>query len=371
MPLQAPWSPTAHAFAQHRFSHVVNFWKQGRLANFRLEALPGGRAELNVTFQLPSATEVVPPPFHPAPAYKHPIRPLFPGGFSFQGPASGPKTTPAPQKKVSSKQRKSYQRSVLHRAALAVPSLPPPKEGSLRHVALACVQQLHGAAASPVSTQSANKRPFPDSPNAPSPSHLPPLAQRIRSDFQIGEGEVESPERELLRSQPDPESFPPLNSPHCVQGVPPPAPLVFTPQKSHERSEMPANTAEEVSAEKVAAFEGLVVVCDEKKRKMEQFDEEIEEGCEEEFEEKFQEEREEERKRILERLEQLRRLHDRLKDLEKSLEDGAISPEEYEAEARKAKAEADAGERQREQQEETQKCWNCNEEFSPDHQCYS
>ena len=67
----------------------------------------------------------------------------------------------------------------------------------------------------------------------------------------------------------------------------------------------------------------------------------------------------------------MRRLHDRLKDLEKSLEDGAISPEEYEAEARKAKAEADAGERQREQQEETQKCWNCNEEFSPDHQCYS
>ena len=45
------------------------------------------------------------------------------------------------------------------------------------------------------SEQSANKRPFPDSPNAPSPSHLPLLAQRIRSDIQVGESEVESPEK--------------------------------------------------------------------------------------------------------------------------------------------------------------------------------
>ena len=72
MPPQAPWSPTAHAFAHHQFSHVANFWKQGRQASFRLEALPGGRAELNLTFQLPAASEVVPPPSHhpvfPAPA---------------------------------------------------------------------------------------------------------------------------------------------------------------------------------------------------------------------------------------------------------------------------------------------------------------
>ena len=123
---------------------------------------------------------------------------------------------------------------------------------------LACVQQLQGASALPVSNQSANKRPFPESPNAPSPSHLPPLAQRIRSDFQIGEGEMESPERETLRSWLDPESFPPLNSPHCVQGVPPPAPLVFTPPKSHEGSEIPANAAEEVSAKKVESEETVV-----------------------------------------------------------------------------------------------------------------
>ena len=73
----------------------------------------------------------------------------------------------------------------------------------------------------------------------------------------------------------------------------------------------------------------------------------------------------------IEKLERLMRLRDRFKDLEKKLEDGAISPEEYEAEARKARAEADAGERQREQQEETEKYWNCDGEFSPDHQCYS
>ena len=35
---QAPWSPTAHAFAQ--FSHVANFCP----ASYRLEALPDGQA---------------------------------------------------------------------------------------------------------------------------------------------------------------------------------------------------------------------------------------------------------------------------------------------------------------------------------------
>ena len=214
MASQAPWSPTAHAFAQHQFSHVMNFWKQGRQASFRLEALPGGRAELNLTFQLPHASEVIPPPFYPVPAHQRPIRPLFPGSFSPQGPVSGHKTKSASQKKVSSKQRKSYRRAVLHRAALAVPSLPPPKDGSLRHAALSCVQQLQAASALPVSIQSANKRPFPDSPNTPSPSHAPPLAQRIRSDIQVGESEVESPEKEILRSSPILENSLSLRSPY-------------------------------------------------------------------------------------------------------------------------------------------------------------
>ena len=84
--------------------------------------------------------------------------------------------------------------------------------------------------ASPVSTQSANKRPLPDSPSAPSPSNLPPLSQRIRKDIQIGEREVESPEKEVLRSPPflvnSPAPCPPCSSP---KGIPSPAPLVFTP----------------------------------------------------------------------------------------------------------------------------------------------
>ena len=235
MPPQAPWSPTAHAFAQHQFSHVANFWKQGRHASFRLDALPGGQAELNLTFQLPRAFEVVPPPSQvsPVPAAQHPIPPLFPkGGFPQR---SGADTNPksASHQKFSSRQRKNYQRSVLHRAALAASSLPPPSNGSLRQAAQACVKQLQADKTSKVSTQSAGKRPLLNSPTVLSSPNCSPLAQRIRSDFRIGECEVESPEREFLRSQPSPEEPLPPSSP-CVKGLPPPAPLVFTPAKTYE-----------------------------------------------------------------------------------------------------------------------------------------
>ena len=229
MPPQASWSPTAHAFALHQFSHVANFWEQGRPASFRLEALPGGRAELNLTFQLPPASEVVPPPSHVSPVPpERPIHPLFPHGCFPQEFHGKDKTNQASQKRVSFKQRKSYWRSVLHKAALAAPSLPPAKNGSLRQAALASVQRLEAVAALPVSTQTARKRPLPDSPSAQSSLNLLPLAQRIRSDFKIGESEVESPEKEILRSPPCPESSPPPISP-CVKGFPSPAPLVFTP----------------------------------------------------------------------------------------------------------------------------------------------
>ena len=225
---QAPWSPTAHAFAQHQFSHVANFWKQGRQASFRLEALPGGQAELNLTFQLPPSSEVVPPPSCVSPVQpQRPIHPLFPNGSFPQVPCGGDSETKHPsQKKVSSKQRKSYRRSVLHRAALAKHSLPPPKHGSLRQAALACVQRL--------TTESARKRPLPFSPSTPSPLNQSPLAQRIRLDLQIGEHEIESPERELLRSEQSLEKSPSPNSPPCVKEFPLPAPLVFTPAKKLE-----------------------------------------------------------------------------------------------------------------------------------------
>ena len=223
---QAPWSPTAHAFAQHQFSHAANFWQQGRPASFQLEALPGGHAKLSLSFQLPQASEVVPPPSKvlPAPApQQRPIPPLFPEGCFPHVSGADSKIKHA-SKKVSSKQRKSYQRSVLHRASLAASSLPPPKNGSLRQAALACVQRQQAVSASPVT----KKRPLPDSPSALSPSNLPPLSQRIRKDIQIGESEAESPEKEVLRSPPYLENSPAPFSP-CMKGIPSPAPLVFTP----------------------------------------------------------------------------------------------------------------------------------------------
>ena len=234
MPPQAPWSPTAHAFAQHQFSHVANFWKQGRQACFRLEALPGGHAELNITFQLPQAAEVIPPPTHVPSEVRpqRPITPLFPHGWVPKGSGRADSKSQAPSKKVSSRLRKSYQRSVIHRAALAAPSLPPPRSGTLRQAALACVQRQQAVAASPVNTPCTKKRPFFESPSALSPPNLPPLAQRIRSDIGIAESEGESPEKEMLRSQPSPEKSPSLISPPSAKGFPPPAPLAFTPLKT-------------------------------------------------------------------------------------------------------------------------------------------
>ena len=227
MPPPAPWSPTAHAFAQHQFSHVTNFWKQGRQASFQLEALPGGHATLNLTFQLPSASEVVPPPSHvpPVPSPQRPIPPLFPKGFFPQGLAPGPKPKQASQMRISSRRCKSYRRSVLHQAALAANSLPPPKNGSLRQAALACVQRLQAASGLPKNPhpQSARKRPCVDPPGAPSP-----LAQRIRADIHVEESEVESPEKEILRSSPCPGNSSPPISP-CLKRILSPVPLVFTP----------------------------------------------------------------------------------------------------------------------------------------------
>ena len=102
--------------ARHQFSHVANFWKQGRQASFRLEALPEGHAELNITFQLPQASEVIPP--------QRPISPLFFNGWAPKRSCGADSQSQAPPKKVSSRLRKNYRRSVFHRAALAVPSLP-------------------------------------------------------------------------------------------------------------------------------------------------------------------------------------------------------------------------------------------------------
>ena len=162
-------------------------------------------------------------------------------------------------KKVSSKQRKSYQRSVLHRASLAASSLPPPQNGSLRQAALASVQRQEAvlASQSPVTTiQIAKKRPLPVSPSALPPSNLPPLSQRIRKDIQIGESEAESPEKEVLRSHPCLENSPAPFSP-CMKGVPSPAPLVFTPCKIPEEAEIQGSNVKVPPS----TSEGSVIKC--------------------------------------------------------------------------------------------------------------
>ena len=120
---QAPWSPTAHAFAQQHVSHVANFWKQGWSASFQMEALPGGQARLNLTFQLPSASEVIPPPSHvfPVPAPQRHINPLFPRGCFSQDSGADSKTTPSPQ----NCQKAKWQ-------TLAVMGVPPQPPSPLR-----------------------------------------------------------------------------------------------------------------------------------------------------------------------------------------------------------------------------------------------
>ena len=243
------WSPTAADFSRHQLAHVTNFWRQGRAAEYRLKALPSGRAELCLTFELPSPSESIPPPMNPAQGAppRNVTKSFFP-----QGPGSGSGTKQKPASpKVSSRQRKSYRRSVLHRATLAAPCLPPPQNGSLRQAALACVKRLQVDPALQMDTESAKKR----SAALLSPSNLSPLAQRIRSDIQIGESEVESPERELLRSQTCPENIPPPCSP-CVKGFPSPAPLVFTPCKIPEAAEILSNVKVPPST-----AEGSVIRC--------------------------------------------------------------------------------------------------------------
>ena len=247
MPAAAPqlWSPTAENFTRHQLSHVTNFWRQGRRAEFRLKALPSGQAELCLTFQLPSPSESIPPPIHPAqfppPRHCSPKGPYFRKSHFPQGHGSSlnqsvPK--PASSPKVPSRQRKSYHRAVLHRAGQAASSLPPPKIGSLRQAASACVRNLQAEKA-----ESERKRPLPNFPSVQTP-----LAQRIREDLQLSENEVDSPEKESLRSQTFPGASP-LLSPPYVKGFPQPAPLVFTPSKIEAEEE--ANSVENIEIAKV------------------------------------------------------------------------------------------------------------------------
>ena len=108
-----------------------------------------------------------------------------------------------------------------------------------------CVQPLQAAPALLENTQGTKKRPLSDFHSAHSPSNPTPLAQKIRSDFQIGD---ESTERELLRTQPTLVKSPSPSSPR-VKGFPPPAPLAFTPSKIQEGFETKVEDNIEVAEE--------------------------------------------------------------------------------------------------------------------------
>ena len=186
---QMPWSPTASNFVNHQLSHVVNFWKQGRQAEFRLESLPSGQAELCLRFNLLSPHEVIPPPNSSTPAApQRPIPPLFPGGVVPKAQGKGPSSTP----KFTFRQRKSFRRSVMHHATKAASTLSPPLKGTLRAAAASvCIKQLQ---AQSFSTPAPNQRKRPRSNSVPSlsPSSLP-LASRICSDLHLSENGEASP----------------------------------------------------------------------------------------------------------------------------------------------------------------------------------
>ena len=180
-----PWSPTASNFVHHQLSHVLNFWKQGRQADFHLEALPSGQAALCLKFNLPSPQEVIPPPNSSSPAAPTPpIPPLFPGNFVPKDQAT------CPNPKFSSRQRKSFRRSVMHHATKAASTLSPPLKGTLRAAAVkACINQLH-AKTFPTPAPNQKKRPRSNSIPSLSPTSLP-LASRICADLNLSEnGEV-------------------------------------------------------------------------------------------------------------------------------------------------------------------------------------
>ena len=152
-----PWS--AQLFIHYQLSQVINFWRQGRPAVFRLESRSDGQAQLRLTFQLPSPSEIISPPphsfptpnvspNHPAPRPQRTIMPLFPRG---EVPTFQPSHPP---QRLSSKQRKSYRRSVLHRASQATTNLPPALPGTLRWNCSKLLQQAVTAL-----TKSPKKRP--------------------------------------------------------------------------------------------------------------------------------------------------------------------------------------------------------------------
>ena len=145
-----PWSATAQNFFQHQFSHVTNVCQERTTAALSLESRSDGQAQLSLTFQLPSPSEIIPPPVlnHPlasGPSLR-PIIPLFPAGDS---PHPKPKQ---PTERLSFRQHKSYQRAVFHRTPHAATTLPPSP-----HLQAHCAGCGHSCCSSTLSTTQASK----------------------------------------------------------------------------------------------------------------------------------------------------------------------------------------------------------------------
>ena len=167
------WTPTAHCFAQHLFSQVTNFWRQGREASFHLKSLNNGQAEMSLAFRLPHPSEIIPPPSpYPVPPFptsnstrpaaptppKRPIIPLFPPGQApklkqrkspVKQPAPQAPAPPAPAQATQATPSHSHRRAVLLGASQATPSLPPALPGTLRWQCAGLLQRAIAAATCP------------------------------------------------------------------------------------------------------------------------------------------------------------------------------------------------------------------------------
>ena len=169
----------------------------------------------------------------------------------------------------------------------------------------------------------------------------------MRTDFQIGENEMESPERESLRSQPYPEETPSLPiSPPSVRGFPSPAPLSFTPSRNQDGTESPEISEETVVKEVAEVVKEAAKVAEVAEKGS---SDEVFEDDQSGSEEKTIEEKEivEEKESVVEKitLEERLRLEERIRLLKEALRLHEL------------------------EKDKTLECQNCGEAFAADHQC--
>ena len=125
----------------NQLGQVVHFWKHGRQASFLLETKQDGGANLNIRFQLPSASTTIAQSSTPT-HYKS--TPIFPKGVA-------PRTTlehqdygkpeSHPAKRSPSYYCWNYRQGILYGASKAAQNLPPPKPNTLRELATSALEE--------------------------------------------------------------------------------------------------------------------------------------------------------------------------------------------------------------------------------------